>query len=583
MSETIAINTVLHRRERRKESSALLAKNVYSVHFVNEKQHSLTKRTRIRRKRKRSSFLRFLAFHLALLCAGFHAVIGSAPPPETTSARRKLTKRRILSSVVICLLSFCLLYTGGRKYYERRALKLLLDPRSGFHPHWHPQTRSARFPDVESRVKLYMSNWYLPPCPSADDVDDRVRFDYHDEGQTLAVHINVSHNEEAFDTCTITSDIKPDLPLMLRRDMVDTCLLSERRFNMYRWIERLIMRESRITDHFVDHRGMRPYCEDAVEILSFDRQVTQQEQSQIRRYLKAASDSLAVPLLAQFGDEPSSNLQHIKVPYFKKFRKATTAPELSRVTMPPEAGQIDDPDTHLCTSTRPRMFSKGDFPVYSPILWVLRKTRHFGGLSGTPAMDMPWDRKENKAVWRGTLTGIRAISADDSDYVNCMKMLRCRMAYMYEGSSFVDAGLAHKWPTFPETINGRPIVKGFRSVSEQLRCKAIIILEGNDVATGLKWALLSRSVVMMPPPTVTSWAMEELLEPWVHYIPLDPKGFNAEERVKWMIENDEKARKIAERATLFMHDLILHPDADSDDSLVKTEIMRRYHEYFVHS
>jgi hypothetical protein len=147
----------------------------------------------------------------------------------------------------------------------------------------------------------------------------------------------------------------------------------------------------------------------------------------------------------------------------------------------------------------------------------------------------------------------------------------------------VDAGLAHRWPTFPATINGRRIVKGFRSVSEQLRCKAIIILEGNDVATGLKWALLSRSVVMMPPPTVTSWLMEEILVPWVHFIPLDADGSNAEERVQWMIDNDEKARKIAERATLFMYDLMFHPEADSDDLQVKTEIMRRYQEFFVHS
>jgi hypothetical protein len=77
--------------------------------------------------------------------------------------------------------------------------------------------------------------------------------------------------------------------------------------------------------------------------------------------------------------------------------------------------------------------------------------------------------------------------------------------------------------------------------------------------------------------------MEEILEPWVHYIPLDKDGSNAEERVQWMIDNDEKTRKIAERATLFMYDLMFHPDADADDIQVKTEIMRRYQEYFVQS
>lgn len=252
------------------------------------------------------------------------------------------------------------------------------------------------------------------------------------------------------------------------------------------------------------------------------------------------------------------------------------------MTMPPAETQTDGPDSLSCAPERPRMFSKGDSPIYCPIVWLLKKTRHFGGLNEIPALDTPWEKKQNKAVWRGTLTGTRAISADDSDHANCMKMIRCRIPYLYQGSKTVDAGISHKWPSFPDIVNGIPIVKGFRSVSDQLRFKAVIILEGNDVATGLKWSLLSKSVVLMPPPTVTSWAMEELLEPWVHFIPLDELGSNIEERLQWIAENDEKARKIAERATLFMYDLTFHPNAQADDLEIKREIMRRYRNFFVH-
>lgn len=495
---------------------------------------------------------------------------------------RAVKNRRVLASLVLWLTIVVFLGVAGRCWCRTRALQLLLDPRSGFHPQWHPSTRQERFPSVEERVKLYMSNWYLPPCKATNKMDERVRFDYHRDGPTLTVGVKVSHNSDAFDVYTLSSDIRPDTPLILRRDMVKMCTLSDRWFNIYRWLERASGRGFHKTDHFVDRQGMRPYCEDAGEILWFARNMSMPDQRQLRRYTETPSDSLGIPVIAQFGDEPTSHLQHIKVPYFKKFRTATTASELTRVTMPPEEPQMGVPSVS-CTSERPRMFSKGEFPVYAPILWVLRKTRHFGGLSGIPEMDTPWEKKQNMAVWRGTLTGIRAISDDDSDYVNCMKMLRCRMAYQYHGSSSVDVGLSYKWPDFPAVINGRPIVKGYRTVREQLRFKAVIILEGNDVATGLKWALLSRSVVMMPHPTVTSWAMEEILEPWVHYIPLDSDGSNAEERIKWIIDNDEEARKIAERATLFIYDLVFHPDADSDDWAVKAEIMRRYHEFFVRS
>lgn len=58
-------------------------------------------------------------------------------------------------------------------------------------------------------------------------------------------------------------------------------------------------------------------------------------------------------------------------------------------------------------------------------------------------------------------------------------------------------------------------------------------MEGNDVSSGLKWNLLSNSVVLMPKPTRTSWAMEEFevvgAEPWVHYIPMHADGSNTEE------------------------------------------------------
>uniref|UniRef100_A0A7S0AEY8 Glycosyl transferase CAP10 domain-containing protein n=1 Tax=Minutocellus polymorphus TaxID=265543 RepID=A0A7S0AEY8_9STRA len=116
---------------------------------------------------------------------------------------------------------------------------------------------------------------------------------------------------------------------------------------------------------------------------------------------------------------------------------------------------------------------------------------------------------------------------------------------------------------------------------EQLQCKALIVMEGNDLATGLRWSLLSRSVVMMPPPERTSWAMEEWLEPWTHYIPLNRNLTNVEEMVQWIRDNDKEARQIAERGTLFAYDLVLHPNAKKDDDDVKREILRRYRQFFV--
>lgn len=119
------------------------------------------------------------------------------------------------------------------------------------------------------------------------------------------------------------------------------------------------------------------------------------------------------------------------------------------------------------------------------------------------------------------------------------------------------------------------------SYSSMLEYKALIMLEGNDVSTGLKWALYSQSVVMMPKPTRSSWAMEELLEPWVHYIPLKDDLTDVTEKVQWMIAHDSEAEEIAKRASLWMKDLVLHPDSQHDDELINEEMIRRYGAHFL--
>ena len=118
------------------------------------------------------------------------------------------------------------------------------------------------------------------------------------------------------------------------------------------------------------------------------------------------------------------------------------------------------------------------------------------------------------------------------------------------------------------------------SMEEILQNKGIIMIEGNDVSSGLKWALFSKSVVLTQKPTFTSWAMEELLEPWVHYIPIADDLSDVDEKVQWMIDNDEKANAIANNGHLWMTDMIFHPDAMSDHEAIIRETFRRYRMHF---
>jgi len=260
------------------------------------------------------------------------------------------------------------------------------------------------------------------------------------------------------------------------------------------------------------------------------------------------------------------------VPHIKKFRSGTTQANLDKVT-----------SEECYHGARPMLTNNHNFAYFQPVVWKLATHRHYRALPEVFNLDTPWEKKMDKAIFRGQLTGAVDDGYDkkDSDYNNCMKMRRCKLVYDSATSEYIDAKLTNTRKRLPESIDGRQILESKIPMERLMEFKAIIMIEGNDVASGLKWALLSQSVVLMSKPRFTSWAMEELLEPWVHYIPINDDASDVEEKLKWMFSHDDEARQISERASLWMEDLIFHPDAARDDTLIKEDILRRYRAHFI--
>jgi hypothetical protein len=97
----------------------------------------------------------------------------------------------------------------------------------------------------------------------------------------------------------------------------------------------------------------------------------------------------------------------------------------------------------------------------------------------------------------------------------------------------------------------------------------------------IQWMLLSQSVVLMPDDRrFTSWFMEDRLEPFVHFVPIDSDYNNVSKQIKWCEENREKVEQISERATLFIHDMFFHQLSDHDNSEIKFKLMDRYKDRF---
>ena len=324
------------------------------------------------------------------------------------------------------------------------------------------------------------------------------------------------------------------------------------------------------------YRSYAYYCLDAIEILKL--------------HLNSSDTSIFYPFIVRIGD----TLTHSRtVPIISKFRmSAETVESFNQVTSFESSCLKDDQYRYLKVVTRAvdvnhdwDSYYWKSLPYYQPIVWNLNSERHFGrDLHRMRVKDIPWEMKSLGAKWMGNMNGgpPAPLPKEMSTLDICLVNARCRFVYQTRKSTLIDAKLYQSpyWATNDIVLDGYPLFGNRTSWEEMLKFKVVLSLEGNDVSSSLKWNLLSNSVVMMPPPTATSWLMEERLEPWVHYIPIKEDGSDAEEKMQWVGANDLEARRIAERGMLFMYDLLYHPDAKMEDILVKKEILRRYRQFW---
>lgn len=121
---------------------------------------------------------------------------------------------------------------------------------------------------------------------------------------------------------------------------------------------------------------------------------------------------------------------------------------------------------------------------------------------------------------------------------------------------FVDMYLDHPMCNVGETSNKnltpKEWVKQNLTLWEHLDYKFIMALEGNDVASNLKWIMSSNSLAVMPEPTYETWFMEGKLIPNVHYVKIKDDYSDLEERLKYYIAHPEEAEKISKNANEYV-------------------------------
>ena len=90
------------------------------------------------------------------------------------------------------------------------------------------------------------------------------------------------------------------------------------------------------------------------------------------------------------------------------------------------------------------------------------------------------------------------------------------------------------------------------TIDEHLNYKFILCLEGNDVASNLKWVMSSNSLAVMPEPVYETWFMESTLIPDFHYVKIADDYSDLQEKMEYYIEHTDKALEIIENANTYI-------------------------------
>jgi hypothetical protein len=182
------------------------------------------------------------------------------------------------------------------------------------------------------------------------------------------------------------------------------------------------------------------------------------------------------------------------------------------------------------------------------VILNLDKNRHFLFVRD----NKPWRDKKNMTIFRGDL-GPRKENRDV--FMN-----------RWYGHPMVDAASTNRSEQHPEWQREK------LTIGDHLDFKFIMSLEGNDVASNLKWIMSSNSIAVTPCLTQETWFMEGTLIPNYHYIEVKPDFSDLEERLTYYIEHPDEAEAIIQHA----HDYISQFRDEKREKLISVLVLKKY-------
>lgn len=113
------------------------------------------------------------------------------------------------------------------------------------------------------------------------------------------------------------------------------------------------------------------------------------------------------------------------------------------------------------------------------------------------------------------------------------------------------------------------------TIWQHLDYKFIVALEGNDVASNLKWVMSSNSIAVMPRPRYETWFMEGTLKPDYHYIEIKPDYSDLIEKCNYYIAHPDEAEQIIAHA----HEYVNQFKDKRREKLISLLVLDKYFEH----
>jgi len=181
------------------------------------------------------------------------------------------------------------------------------------------------------------------------------------------------------------------------------------------------------------------------------------------------------------------------------------------------------------------------------ILMKLNKVRHFIFVNDT----IPFESKKDLLVWRGKCYIEHRQKFIKKFYDN---------RYCNVGQTNTKVGTQLSWQ------------KEKMQLSQQLQYKFILAIEGNDVASNLKWIMSSNSLAFMVKPTYETWFMEGVLIPNHHYVLLKDDYSDLEEKIRYYSTHIEESLAIIKNANEYTKQF----QNDKQEDIISLLVLEKY-------